>query len=100
MVNTGRTTQIKGETSDQEEREAAATTSETESRSWAQVVNPVAMAELTVSDAESQLCPFGVVGECRYGENCAYIHGVLCDLCGRAALHPGHERQQKEHMKV
>ena len=35
-------------------------------RSWAQVVNPVAMAELSVTEAESQLCPFGVVGECRF----------------------------------
>jgi hypothetical protein len=38
-------------------------------KSWAFVVNPNAMSEMSIADAESQLCPFFVMGECRYNEN-------------------------------
>lgn len=69
-------------------------------RSWAQVVNPEAMAELPVADAESQLCPFNMIGECHYGESCAYIHGDTCDYCGQDVLHPLHEGQRREHHAV
>ena len=58
------------------------------------------MAELTVDQAESQLCPWQMMGECRYDENCAYIHGNTCDMCGQPILHPYHEKQRKEHTKV
>ncbi|KAF3859443.1 hypothetical protein F7725_021842 [Dissostichus mawsoni] len=27
-----------------------------------------------------QLCPYAAVGECRYGINCAYLHGDVCDM--------------------
>lgn len=57
------------------------------------------MAELTVSDALSQLCPYQANGECRYGENCALIHGDVCEMCSKAILHPNHEQQRKEHQK-
>jgi E3 ubiquitin-protein ligase makorin len=40
------------------------------------------------------------MGECRYGENCAYAHGLICDMCGQPMLHPNHEAQRKHHTKV
>ena len=54
----------------------------------------------SIADAESQLCPFSLVGECRYGEHCAYVHGLICDLCGTPSLHPNHEEQRKRHQEV
>ena len=67
-------------------------------KSWAHVVNPVAMAEITASEAEAELCPFGVNGECRYGDGgCSYVHGDVCELCGKAALHPTHQEQRRQH---
>ena len=54
----------------------------------------------SIADAESQLCPFSLVGECRYGEHCAYIHGLVCDLCGTPSLHPNYEKQRKRHQEV
>ena len=67
-------------------------------KSWAHVVNPVAMAEMTSAEAEAELCPFGVNGECRYGEGgCGYVHGEVCELCGKAALHPTHQEQRRQH---
>ena len=69
-------------------------------KSWAFVVNPNAMSEMSIADAESQLCPFYVMGECRYNEHCTCIHGDICDLCGKAVLHPEHERQRKQHSQV
>eukprot|EP00092_Neocalanus_flemingeri_P040322 GFUD01043917.1.p1 GENE.GFUD01043917.1~~GFUD01043917.1.p1 ORF type:complete len:617 (+),score=100.08 GFUD01043917.1:143-1852(+) len=70
-------------------------------RSWAQVVNTgvtYAGCELSTGEAESALCPFYRVGECRYGEGCAYIHGETCDYCGQACLHPTHIDQRRSHL--
>jgi len=70
-------------------------------RSWAQVVNTGVTypgCELTTREAESALCPFYRVGECRYGECCAYIHGETCDYCGQACLHPTHLDQRRAHL--
>ena len=69
-------------------------------KSWAQIVNPHAMAELTIEEAESQLCPFYLMGECRYGDQCAYVHGISCELCDQPTLHPSHERQRRSHQKT
>ena len=73
--------------------------SKPDSKSWAQVVNPGGglggSIELSIEDAESQLCPFGMVGECRYGAHCAYIHGNQCDMCGSNMLHPNHVRLKR-----
>lgn len=67
-------------------------------KSWAHIVNPAVMAEMSSTDAESELCPFGVNGECRFGlDSCAYVHGDVCDLCGAAALHPTHQEQRRLH---
>ena len=77
----------------------AATSSDSEPKSWAQVVNSEVMAEVTIEEAESQLCPFSLMEECRYGENCAYVHGLICDMCNQPILHPSHEAQRRSHQK-
>ncbi|GAB6020202.1 putative E3 ubiquitin-protein ligase makorin-2 [Chamberlinius hualienensis] len=43
------------------------------------------------------LCPFAMMGECRYGDQCAYIHGDICDMCTQACLHPTDVDQRKQH---
>lgn len=47
-----------------------------------------------------QLCPYAAVGECRYGINCAYLHGDVCDMCGLQVLHPTDSSQRSQHTKV
>lgn len=51
-------------------------------------------------DLRKQLCPYAAVGECRYGINCAYLHGDVCDMCGLQVLHPTDSNQRSEHTKV
>ena len=51
-------------------------------------------------DLRKQLCPYAAVGECRYGINCAYLHGDVCDMCGLQVLHPTDSSQRSEHTKV
>ncbi len=55
-------------------------------KSWAHVVNPAAMAEMTIAEAESQLCPFGTVGECRCRN--VFLRGIL-HLCFRNCARDG-----------
>ncbi|XP_069484917.1 E3 ubiquitin-protein ligase makorin-1 isoform X2 [Ambystoma mexicanum] len=50
-------------------------------------------------ELKKQLCPYAAVGECRYGENCAYLHGDVCDMCGLQVLHPVDTAQRSEHIK-
>lgn len=51
-------------------------------------------------EMKKQLCPYAAVGECRYGENCVYIHGDVCDMCGLQVLHPVDAAQRSQHIKV
>ena len=70
-------------------------------RSWAQVVNTGVTypgMEMSCSQAESLICPYFKVGECRYGDSCAYIHGETCDYCGQNSLHPTHLDQRRHHL--
>ncbi|XP_052366454.1 LOW QUALITY PROTEIN: probable E3 ubiquitin-protein ligase makorin-1 [Oncorhynchus keta] len=46
------------------------------------------------------LCPYAAMGECRYGLNCAYLHGDVCDMCGLQVLHPSNDAQRSEHTKA
>lgn len=46
------------------------------------------------------MCPYAAVGECRYGVNCAYLHGDVCDMCGLQVLHPTDNAQRSDHTKV
>ncbi|XP_019909258.2 probable E3 ubiquitin-protein ligase makorin-1 isoform X2 [Esox lucius] len=41
------------------------------------------------------LCPYAAVGECRYGLNCAYLHGDVCDMCGLQACIEAHEKDME-----
>lgn len=70
-------------------------------KSYAEVLNPF-MKEGDDENGKKKLCPYAEGdGFCKYppGE-CAYIHGDLCDLCGRAALHPHNEDLRKKHTQV
>lgn len=51
-------------------------------------------------EMKKQLCPYAAVGECRYGLNCAYLHGDVCDMCGLQVLHPSDTSQRSQHIKV
>lgn len=71
------------------------------------VESSVPLIEETDSDAvleneelRKQMCPYAAVGECRYGINCAYLHGDVCDMCGLQVLHPTDKTQRSEHTKV
>ncbi|XP_048205757.1 E3 ubiquitin-protein ligase makorin-1-like [Perognathus longimembris pacificus] len=50
-------------------------------------------------ESKKQLCPYAAVGECRYGENCVYLHGDACDMCGPQVLHPMDAAQRSQHRK-
>ncbi|XP_075066480.1 E3 ubiquitin-protein ligase makorin-1 isoform X2 [Mixophyes fleayi] len=50
-------------------------------------------------ELKKQLCPYAAVGECRYGENCVYLHGDPCDMCGLQVLHPADTSQRSQHIK-
>ncbi|KAG7276622.1 hypothetical protein CRUP_025846 [Coryphaenoides rupestris] len=47
-----------------------------------------------------QMCPYAAAGECRYGVNCAYLHGDVCDMCGLQVLHPTDNAQRLDHTKA
>ena len=47
-----------------------------------------------------ELCPYAMVGECRYGEQCVLLHGNMCDYCGQFCLHPYDPVQREKHTRV
>ena len=49
---------------------------------------------------DQQLCPYAAHGECWYGENCVYLHGDICDLCGKSVMHPTDTALQQKHTEV
>jgi len=65
--------------------------------SYAQAVNPSGQAS---NPALEPLCPYAeATGICR-NFNCTYLHGDICELCSRAALHPHNEELRKKHTNV
>ena len=66
------------------------------------VTKETAQKEAGPEDGErrKQLCPYAAAGECRYGVNCAYLHGDVCDMCGLQVLHPTDGGQRSDHTKV
>ncbi|KAM9309580.1 putative E3 ubiquitin-protein ligase makorin-1 [Pholidichthys leucotaenia] len=69
--------------------------------------NPAPLIEEFDTDAAQdnkellkQLCPYAATGECRYGINCVYLHGDVCDMCGLQVLHPTDNTQRSEHTKA
>ncbi|KAJ8784056.1 hypothetical protein J1605_001640 [Eschrichtius robustus] len=49
-------------------------------------------------ETKKQICPYAAVGECRYGENCVYLHGDACDMCGLQVFHPVDAAQRSQHI--
>lgn len=48
------------------------------------------------------MCPFimrNTTGLCPYADECQYVHGDLCDLCGLYCLNPVDAEDRKKHMK-
>ncbi|KRT86401.1 zinc finger protein [Oryctes borbonicus] len=61
--------------------------------------NSFSNMNLNQDKSKRKLCPYAERdGICKYpiGE-CSYLHGDICDLCGRSALHPFNEEQRKQH---
>lgn len=70
-------------------------------RSYARAVDPTAgQTSAQIARSTSELCPYYLMGLCRYGEECTYIHGELCELCGQPCLHPTDEAQRLKHNEV
>lgn len=55
---------------------------------------------LTDEEKSRELCPYSMQGVCRYGENCVYMHGDMCDFCGKPALHPTNAELRSDHSNV
>ncbi|XP_023602989.1 probable E3 ubiquitin-protein ligase makorin-3 [Myotis lucifugus] len=51
-------------------------------------------------ERERRLCRDAAMGQCFRGESCAYLHGELCELCGRQALHPADAAQRADHIQA
>lgn len=68
-------------------------------KSYAEVVNTSAgnNGEWTPPVKLNVLCPYSEAGECKLGDACTYLHGLLCELCGKACLHPFDKEQHKKH---
>uniref|UniRef100_A0A1I7Y2U7 RING-type E3 ubiquitin transferase n=1 Tax=Steinernema glaseri TaxID=37863 RepID=A0A1I7Y2U7_9BILA len=47
---------------------------------------------------EELLCPYNEEGACPH-PNCQFLHGDVCELCGKACLNPLNEDQQKQHRR-
>ncbi|KAK6482831.1 putative E3 ubiquitin-protein ligase makorin-1 isoform X1 [Huso huso] len=58
------------------------------------------LQQLADKELKKQLCPYAALGECRYGLNCAYLHGDVCDMCGLQVLHPSDTTQRSQHIKA
>lgn len=68
--------------------------------SYAQAVNPNAGQVQQSFSSQDPLCPYAeATGICKR-TNCTYLHGEICDMCSRAALHPYSEELRKKHTNV
>ncbi|XP_037691248.1 probable E3 ubiquitin-protein ligase makorin-3 [Choloepus didactylus] len=64
------------------------------------VQSSVTKKEQMAMSIRQPLCPYAAAGQCFRGENCAYLHGEACDMCGLQVLHPLDADQRAEHMKA
>ncbi|XP_055927368.1 probable E3 ubiquitin-protein ligase makorin-1 [Argiope bruennichi] len=44
-----------------------------------------------------ELCSYFVDGDCPFEEQCPYVHGDICELCGKACLNPYDDKQRQMH---
>jgi E3 ubiquitin-protein ligase makorin len=49
--------------------------------------------ELSIEESGKLLCPFAAMGTCEF-ESCPYLHGLVCEFCGKQCLHPFNLEQQ------
>lgn len=70
--------------------------------SYAAAVEPTAEipSQPFPQGSKDLICPYLAHGECPYDNDCEYLHGDICDLCGQAVLHPDDNQQREEHQKV
>ena len=55
----------------------------------------------TSCGSDGELCPtYLMSGKCQLGEQCSYIHGLMCEVCQLACLHPFDEEQRRIHKEV
>lgn len=69
---------------------------------WANVPEFIPRSNPVEKKTNKKLCPYAERdGLCKYppGE-CTYLHGDLCDLCAKPALHPYDEELRKKHTQV
>jgi len=64
-----------------------------------QSCNPAYSESDTHQYESTELCPYAVVGECRYGDQCLLIHGNRCDYCMHWCIHPYNAKQREAHKK-
>ncbi|XP_071549728.1 E3 ubiquitin-protein ligase makorin-2 [Panulirus ornatus] len=51
-----------------------------------------------IGSSDSELCPtYLMSGRCHLGDSCSYIHGLLCEVCQLACLHPYDKEQRRIH---
>ncbi|KAG9508606.1 E3 ubiquitin-protein ligase makorin-1 [Fragariocoptes setiger] len=44
------------------------------------------------------MCPYATESDCPFPDGqCSYVHGHVCDLCGRSCLHPYNPDQRRQH---
>ena len=55
---------------------------------------------LNPGQTKQELCPYALQGECRFAERCTYLHGDICDICGKMVLLKGNKEQNEAHQKV
>ncbi|XP_014220706.1 probable E3 ubiquitin-protein ligase makorin-1 [Trichogramma pretiosum] len=78
------------------EEYCASGTSETP-LTYAQALNPSSGQQSQLPSSLDPLCPYAeATGVCKKS-NCPYVHGDICDMCTRPALHPANEEQRKKH---
>ncbi|VDK44634.1 unnamed protein product [Anisakis simplex] len=45
------------------------------------------------------LCPYFEAGNCEKGDECEFVHGMVCDMCNYACLHPADSEQRAQHKR-
>uniref|UniRef100_A0A915ATE1 RING-type E3 ubiquitin transferase n=1 Tax=Parascaris univalens TaxID=6257 RepID=A0A915ATE1_PARUN len=45
------------------------------------------------------LCPYFETGNCEKGDKCGFVHGLVCDMCDVACLHPADAEQRAQHRR-